>query len=42
MLPLKMRVFTVNDIGREEIIAYVSTNDMEGQSINANQAQTKQ
>jgi len=36
-----MRVITVNDDGREEIITYVSTYDMQGQSIKANQRLTQ-
>ena len=34
--------YTVYDDEREEIITYVSTYDMQGQSIKANQRQTKQ
>jgi len=37
-----MRVITVYDDEREEIITYVSTYDMQGQSIKANLDQTKQ
>ena len=36
-----MRVITVYDDEREEIITYVSTYDMQGQSIKVNQGQMK-
>lgn len=37
-----MRVITVYDDEREEIITYVSTDDMQGQSIKTKEDQTKQ
>ena len=37
----KMRVITVYDDDREEIIIYVSTYDMQGQSIKANKDRMK-
>ena len=40
--PWKMRVITVYDDEREKIITYVSTYDIQGQSIKANCGQIKQ
>ena len=38
----KMRIITVYDDKREEIIIYVSTHDMQGQSAKANKGKIKQ